>query len=120
MNWDHVRVFLAVARAGTFLSAARALKLNHTTVSRRIDRLERGLATRLIDRRTDGCRLTPAGERLLHVAERMDTAMLRGSERLEGEQSRLVGAVRVARRMGSGAIFSLLDLQRLRKTIPNS
>lgn len=105
MNWDYVRVFLAVARAGTFLQAARALKLNHTTVSRRIDRLESDLATRLLDRRTDGCRLTPAGERLLGIAERMDTEMLRGSEHLKSELSRLGGTVRVGAPDGIGSYF---------------
>ena len=105
MNWDHVRVFPAVARTGTFLAAARALKLSHTTVSRRIDRLESVLATRLLDRRTDGCRLTPAGERLLGVAERMDTEMLRGSEHLKGEQSRLGGTVRISAPDGIGSYF---------------
>jgi len=105
MNWDDIRVFLAVARAGTFLQTARALKLNHTTVSRRIDRLERILATRLLERRTDGCRLTPAGERLLGIAERMDTEMLRGSERLQGEQGLLGGTVRIGAPDGIGSYF---------------
>lgn len=105
MNWDDVRVFLAVARAGTFWQAARALKLNHTTVGRRIDRLERMLATRLLERRTDGCRLTPAGERLLGIAERMDTEMLRGSEHLNEEQSRLAGTVRIGAPDGIGSYF---------------
>jgi DNA-binding transcriptional LysR family regulator len=105
MNWDDVRVFLAVARAGTFWQAARALKLNHTTVGRRIDRLERMLAARLLERRTDGCRLTPAGERLLGIAERMDTEVLRGSEHLNEEQSRLAGTVRIGAPDGIGSYF---------------
>jgi DNA-binding transcriptional LysR family regulator len=105
MNWDHVRAFLAVARTGTFLSAGRVLRLSHTTISRRIDRLEQVLATRLIDRRMDGCRLTPAGERLLGIAERIDTEMLRVSEHLEGERSRLGGTVRIGAPDGIGSYF---------------
>ena len=40
MDWDNVRVFLAVARAGQFVAAAKRLRLDHATVSRRIAALE--------------------------------------------------------------------------------
>ena len=43
MNWDDVRIFLAVARAGQILGAARRLELNHATVSRRLAALEEAL-----------------------------------------------------------------------------
>ena len=46
MNWDDVRIFLAVARAGQILGAAKRLGLNHATVSRRVAALEEGLARR--------------------------------------------------------------------------
>src|SRR3546814_14130577 len=65
MNWDHLRVFLAVARHGQLLSAARALGLNHATVGRRLDALEASPGAVLFDRRPAGSLLTPAGERLL-------------------------------------------------------
>ena len=68
MDWDHARVFLAAARAGQFLAAARQLGLDHATVGRRIGALERALGARLFERRTNGCALTPAGETFLAVA----------------------------------------------------
>ena len=71
MNWDDVRIFLAVARAGQILGAARRLGLNHATVSRRVAALEESLNARLFRRLTTGSELTPAGEHFLAVAERV-------------------------------------------------
>src|SRR5690348_8672360 len=76
MNWDDVRIFLAVARAGQILGAARRLGLNHATVSRRVAALEDALKARLFRRLTTGSELTPAGERFLLVAERMEADMI--------------------------------------------
>jgi len=71
MDWDNVRVFLAVARAGQFVAAAKRLRLDHATVSRRIAALEAALGAKLFDRRTTGAKLTSAGERFLGAAEAM-------------------------------------------------
>ena len=60
MDWDNVRVFLAVARAGQFVAAAKRLRLDHATVSRRIASLEAALGAKLFDRRTTGAKLTSA------------------------------------------------------------
>lgn len=48
-NWDDLRVFLAVARAGTLSGAARTLRVNHSTVFRRIGAFETELGVRLFD-----------------------------------------------------------------------
>ena len=71
MDWDNVRVFLAVARAGQFVAAARRLKLDHATVSRRIAALEAALGAKLFDRRTTGAKLTSAGEWFIAAAEQI-------------------------------------------------
>ena len=105
MNWDHVRIFLAVARTGQFLAAARQLRIDHTTVGRRIGKLEEDLSARLFERRTDGCVLTSAGERLLAVAERMESEILTGAELLEREEVSLTGTVRVGAPDGVGSYF---------------
>lgn len=76
MDWDHIRVFLAVARSGQILEAARQLKVNHTTVGRQLSALEASLKTRLLERRTNGCVITPAGEVLLRAAERVESEIL--------------------------------------------
>ncbi|MGL4239932.1 MAG: LysR family transcriptional regulator, partial [Beijerinckiaceae bacterium] len=76
MDWDNVRVFLAVARAGQFLAAARQLGVDHATVARRVTALEERLGARLFERRTSGCAITPQGERFLAAAERIEAEML--------------------------------------------
>lgn len=105
VDWDHLRVFLAVARAGQFLGAARSLKLDHTTVSRRISRLENALGARLFERRADGCIPTSAGERLILVAERVESEILGGCEDLSRDNAGLNGVVRVGAPDGIGSYF---------------
>lgn len=65
INWDELRYLLAVRRAGTLNAAARALRVDKATVSRRIAALEDALGVRLFDRKPDGYRLTPHGERAI-------------------------------------------------------
>lgn len=62
MNWDDVRIFLAVARSGQILAASKRLGLNHATLSRRLTSLEQALKTQLFIRRTNGCELTEEGQ----------------------------------------------------------
>lgn len=95
MNWDDVRVFLAVARAGQFLAGARALKLDHATAARRVTALERALNARLLDRHTTGVPLTEAGGRFLAAAERMETAFLQALAKLGDRDVELSGTVRI-------------------------
>jgi DNA-binding transcriptional LysR family regulator len=95
MDWDNVRVFLAVARAGQFVAAAKRLRLDHATVSRRIAALEAGLGARLFDRRTTGAKLTAAGETFLATAEQMESAFLHAQGEMSGVDLELVGDVRI-------------------------
>lgn len=95
MDWDNVRVFLAVARAGQFVAAAKRLRLDHATVSRRIAALEAALGARLFDRRTTGARLTSAGERFLAAAEQMESAFLHAQADISDVDVELTGVVRV-------------------------
>ena len=64
LNWDDLRFFLAVAEAGSLSAASSVLKVNTTTVLRRVASLEDSLGARLFDRSRSGYRLTPRGERL--------------------------------------------------------
>lgn len=74
MDWEDVRFFVALARHGSLSAAARALGVNHATVSRRVAGLERSLGQTLFERRPDGYRLTEAGERALDRAGAMAEA----------------------------------------------
>ncbi|MGP2490402.1 LysR family transcriptional regulator [Mesorhizobium sp. PUT5] len=105
MNWDDVRIFLAVARAGQILGAARRLELNHATVSRRVAALEEAMRTKLFRRLTTGSELTAAGERFLEIAERMEADMIAARAAVSGEGDEVSGTVRIGAPDGFGVAF---------------
>ncbi|MCM2291340.1 LysR family transcriptional regulator [Allorhizobium sp. BGMRC 0089] len=105
MNWDDVRIFLAIARTGQILAASRRLGLNHATLSRRLTALEDALDTRLFVRRTHGCELTAEGETFLSAAERMETEMLEAQARLGRTDTKVAGTVRIGAPDGFGVFF---------------
>src|ERR687887_1965607 len=71
-DWEDVRHFLAVAQSGTLSGAARKLKVDHATVSRRLAALEAALDVRLVDRLPRSCRLTAVGRQVLARAVEME------------------------------------------------
>jgi DNA-binding transcriptional LysR family regulator len=71
MEWDDVRIFLAVARARGLAGGARAVGLDRSTASRRVASLEAALGARLFLRTREGLRLSVAGAALVERAERM-------------------------------------------------
>ena len=75
-NWHDISIFLAVARGGSTNSAAKAMGVNPTTVSRRIASLERDLSLVLFERDTQGHHLTTDGQALLAEAEQVELKML--------------------------------------------
>jgi DNA-binding transcriptional LysR family regulator len=105
MNWDDLRIFLAVARAGQILGAARRLELNHATVSRRVAALEASLGTKLFRRMTTGSELTEEGERLLDVAERIEAEMIAARADVAADNDDLSGVVRIGAPDGFGVAF---------------
>src|SRR5918996_1671500 len=94
-DWDDLRFFLAVARAGRLTVAARRLEADHTTVSRRISALEGALKAKLFERRPQGYALTEHGERLFAKAETMETQALAVSSEIGGADLALSGTVRL-------------------------
>src|SRR5689334_6108735 len=94
-DWDDLRFFLAVARAGRLTVAARQLEADHTTVSRRISALEAALKAKLFERSPQGYTLTEQGERLLKHAETMETQALSVASELGGADLALSGTVRI-------------------------
>lgn len=95
MNWDDLRLFLAVARSGSISGAASHLGVQHSTVSRRMRALENNLGVRLIERKTGGYELTVAGENLRQAASRMESEVLEVDGALSGKDANLVGSLRV-------------------------
>ena len=74
LNWDDLRIFLSVARAGSLSAAARSLKVSQPTVGRRLKALEEVVGARLFDRLPEGFAPTAAGAELLPMAEEMERA----------------------------------------------
>ncbi|PWW01647.1 LysR family transcriptional regulator [Hoeflea marina] len=105
VNWDDIRVFLAVARSGQILAASRRLGLNHATTARRITALEQSLQTQLFVRRTNGCGLTGEGEAFLVHAERMEAEMLSAQSSLGRTDSAISGTVRIGAPDGFGVSY---------------
>jgi len=96
LNWDDVRLFLAVAREGRLQAAGRALGLDHSTIARRVSGLEAAMGARLIDRSPRGVVLTPAGELLRDHAERMEVEMIGASAAVGDNAGTVAGSVRLA------------------------
>ncbi|SEI89765.1 transcriptional regulator, LysR family [Pseudooceanicola nitratireducens] len=95
MQWDDLRVFLAVARDESLSGAGRRLRIDPATVGRRIARLEEQIGTTLFAKSPQGYALTDAGERLLDHALRAEQAVLAASEEIAGQASRLSGQIRI-------------------------
>jgi len=85
MNWDDMRLFLAVARAESLTGAGKVLKLDPATLGRRIARLEETLGAALFARSPRGYGLTEAGERLMARAVQAEQALTEGAEELRGQ-----------------------------------
>lgn len=94
-DWDDLRLFLAIARAGTLAGAARALGVNHSTVFRRLNAMEAGLEVRLFERLPEGYVPTSAGEALWRRAERVEEEAQTIERELSGQDVRLSGRVRL-------------------------
>lgn len=94
-RWDDLRLLLAVARAGSFLAAGRELGVATSTLSRRLGTLERAVGTPLLERRSDGSRLTDAGRRLAATAQDVELALGARLRELPGPRGVLAGVVRV-------------------------
>jgi len=96
LDWDHLRVFIHVARTGRLSAAAERLKLNHSTVARRMSMFEETIGTRLFDRSPQGVTLTNEGAELLVYAERIEHEAHMVMARVAGQEALLSGVVRVA------------------------
>lgn len=95
LNWNDLRYILAAARAGTLSAAARTLRVNETTVSRRIARAETVLGSTLFERRDGTLHPTERGQRVIEHAERVDLEVARLKGSATGADAAAIGEVRV-------------------------
>ena len=96
MNWDDIRVFLAVSRAGSLSAAAKKLGVTQPTVGRRLKALEDNLRARLFDRLPDGLVPSPAGAELLPLAEAMESRAMALERRTPALAEGAKGSVRIS------------------------
>ncbi len=105
MDWDKLRIFNAVAEAGSFTHAGEALKLSQSAISRQISALEKSLDTPLFRRRARGLELTEQGE-MLYRTVRDISAKLSSTEALIGElKAKPEGPLRITTTVGLGSIW---------------
>ncbi|RCW28089.1 DNA-binding transcriptional LysR family regulator [Ciceribacter lividus] len=96
MNWDDYRIFLVLARAGSLSRAADLLKLDHTTVGRRVAALEADLNVRLVHRLPRSIHLTAEGERLAELGSDVEEALARVARVASGAAADVRGLVRIS------------------------
>ena len=95
LDWNDLRYFLAVAREGSTLAAARALRTSQTTVARRVAALERAIGFPVFDKRQAGYLLTPVGETLLARAEQVEAAASGFAEAAQAQARDVTGSVKI-------------------------
>ena len=96
MDWDNLRIFLAIAREGTLGAAARKLGQSQPTMGRRLRTLERSVGQVLFQRTGDGFVLTDEGAAVLQHAERIEEETLAFQRRLSGQDRHLEGMIRIS------------------------
>jgi DNA-binding transcriptional LysR family regulator len=119
LDWDDLKVFLHAARGGSLGSAAKRLRVDQSTVSRRIAHLESTLGIALFERLPSGLRVNEAGDRLLCHAERIESAVIAMREDVQCGGSRMAGRVRLATMEGIASLYLASRFSRLRQQHPN-
>ncbi len=118
MNWNDLRVFLAIAEAGSLAGAARSLQQNHSTVFRRLQALEADLEARLFDRQAGGYTLTPVGEHMLALALQADGAVQQIELEVAGRDLEPAGTVRITTAPNLARTVLPPAIKQLRKDYP--
>ncbi len=95
LQWDDLRIFLAVARSGTLSKAALALGVRQTTVGRRLETLEERAGAKLLQKTPSGYALTPAGQAILDNVEKIEADILAVTRVVDGHDTRLEGPLRL-------------------------
>lgn len=95
MNWDDLKLFLAVSRTGSMSGAAKQFNVQHSTVSRRVHALEKKLGVSLLERKKGTYQLTPAGTKVKRAAARIESEVIGVDGTLLGKNDSMKGSLRV-------------------------
>jgi len=118
MDWDDIRYFLTVSRTGSIRSAALKLEVNHSTVSRRINQLEKKMGVRLFDKLPSGYIITPAGEEIIEFATQIEEQTHAMERKIYGRDTELSGNLRVTLTAALSTNLLMHDLQKFSKQYP--
>ena len=102
LNWNDLNSFITLSRSKKLITAAKKLKIESTTIARRISRLEESLKTQLFHKSPRGYSLTDSGIRLLRYAEKVESQMYSISESFMGINPNIKGKVRISVGEGLG------------------
>jgi DNA-binding transcriptional LysR family regulator len=105
MEWSDIRIFLQVAREGAMARATTALEMDHSTISRRISRLEREAGAPLFERAGRRLVLTAEGDKMVLAAEKLESIILREVLCLSEQSAQIAGPVRVGAAEEFGAHY---------------
>lgn len=105
MEWSDIKVFLQVARSGQMAGASPLLGMDHSTISRRIARLEEGTGVTLFARAGRRLTLTDEGTKLLAAAEKLEAIVIRDVMSLSERRQDIGGRVRIGTSEGFGSHY---------------
>ncbi len=117
LDWDDLRIFITAARSGSLARSARALAVDHSTVSRRLTRLEYAMGVALLERGRDGVKLTEVGVAVLRRAEELAASIAHLRADMGG--TAVGGSVRLATMEGIASLWLTPRLEALRLKAPD-
>ena len=118
IDWDRVRIFHAVAGAGSFTKAADRLGLSQSAISRQIGALEENIGTPLFHRHARGLILTEQGEILLETAEEVAKKIAAAETTLGEVRDEAAGHLRINTTVGLGTVWLISHLYDFRARYP--
>jgi DNA-binding transcriptional LysR family regulator len=119
LEWDSLRFVLALADAGSYAAAGRALRVTHVTIMRQIATLESELGVKLFERGPDGFLPTAAGAEMAACARQIHAGIDELARRLEGKDQKLEGTVRITTTDTLFDDFVTVALANMRATYPD-
>ncbi|MEZ5685217.1 MAG: LysR family transcriptional regulator [Paracoccaceae bacterium] len=119
MDWDKLRIFHAVADAGSLTHAGEALHLSQSAVSRQIRALEEALGTTLFHRHARGLILTEQGELLFEATSAMAKKLDSAAARIRDSEEEVFGQLRVTTTTGFGTLWLAPRLTKLYERYPD-
>ncbi|MFT3689900.1 LysR family transcriptional regulator [Paenirhodobacter sp.] len=119
MDWDKLRIFHAVADAGSLTHAGDALRLSQSAVSRQIRALEEALGTTLFHRHARGLILTEQGELLFDATSTMAKKLDTAAARIRDSEEEVFGELKVTTTVGFGTLWLTPRLSKLYERYPD-